>query len=261
MKLLRRISIPFLFLAFLLSACGGAPSTQPSQVDIILTEGVKTMVASYFETQTALAPPATTTPTITPIPSATPAFTPVGFLNNALSPSPTSTYLWYPTIAITSTVTGTPPTATLASGAFGCNNLVLLSDIYPNGSNVVKSGESFIMTWKVHNSGTCEWKTYYHLTFVGGTDMDARGGSFGKIIPVDKNPEVSVQLDAPKRTGTFTAYFRMSDGNGNLFGSTLGVTIKVQGDPTNTPQPSITPSPEPSSMPTGLITPETQAAP
>jgi Ig-like domain from next to BRCA1 gene len=249
MNLFRRSLIPILLIALVLSACGGAPATEAAQLDFILTEGVKTMVAAYFETQTALAPVATATIPATITPS--PAFTPVGFLGTQ-PPTLTPTFLYYPTsIPFTSTVTGTPPTATLTSGGFGCNNLALLYEIYPNGSNVLKPGESFFMTWKVHNSGTCEWKSYYRLSFVSGTDMDPRVGNLGKIIPVDKNPEISVQMDAPNRTGSFTAYFRMSDGNGNLFGSTLPVTIKVQGDPTNTP---VTPPATPVTPP---VTPET----
>lgn len=261
MNLFRRISIPLLTLALFLSACGTAPATEASQIDIILTEGVKTMVASYFETQTALAPAATDTPTITPLPSSTPAFTPVGFLNNAQTPLPTSTFVWYPSLAVTSTVTGTPPTATLPSSGFGCNNLTLLYDIYPNGSNVLKPGQNFTMTWKVHNSGTCEWKSYYRLTFVSGADFDPPSVNIGKIVPPDKNPEISLNMDAPNRTGTFTAYYRMSDGEGHMFGSTLVVSIKVQEDPTNTPQPSSTATatntPEPSSTPIITNTPET----
>ncbi len=257
MKLLRRIMIPFMFLSLLLSACGAAPATGTSAVDIILTEGVKTMVASYFETQTALAPPATATPTITPTLTPSPAFTPAGFLN-PLTPSLTSTFLWYPTIAVTSTVTGTPPTATLVSSGFGCNNLTLLYDMYPGGSNIVKPGQNFTMTWKVHNSGTCEWKAYYGLNFVSGTDFDAPSVNLGKIIPVDKNPEISINLDAPRRTGTFTAYYRMDDGAGHMFGSTLVVTVKVVEDATDTPQPTNTTAP--SSTPTASNTPETPTA-
>lgn len=261
MNPLRRSLIPILLMALVLSACGGAPATESAQLDFILTEGVKTMVASYFETQTALAPVATATlpPTITP----SPALTPVGF-PNPLNPTLTATFIYYPTsVPFTSTVTGTPPTATLTSGGFGCNNLALLYEIYPNGSNEVKPGEAFFMSWKVHNSGTCEWKSYYRLSFVSGTNMDPRINNLGKIIPVDKNPEISIQLDAPNRTGSFTAHFRMSDGNGNLFGSTLPVTIKVVGDPTNTVPPTQTPSVTPTVTPsvTPTVTPSVTLTP
>jgi len=258
MKSLRTLPIPFLMVvAILLSACGGAPAAAPtSQLDIILTEGVKTMVASYFETQTALAPVATATqpsPTITP----SPAYTPTGFLNPL--PTLTSTFLWYPTIAVSPTVTGTPPTATLPAGGSGCNNLYLIAELYPGGSNEMQPGEAFIMTWKVHNSGTCEWKAYYRITFVSGQDFDPYIVNLGRTYEIGKNPELSVQMDAPRRTGTFTAHFRMSDGNGNLFGSTLPVTIKVVGDQpdtpvpptaTNTSTPTFTPSPTITNTPT-----------
>lgn len=249
MKLFQRLLIPCLLLALLLSGCGGAAPTEASQIDVILTEGVKTMVASYFETQTALAPVATATVQASITPS--PAFTPVGFGNLLLTPSLTPTLYFYPTLikSPTPTVTGTPPTATVNSPglAFGCNNLAFLYDInYPSGS-VLKPGENFTKTWKVSNTGSCEWKYYYRLSLVSGTDFGAPDISIGRIVPVGKNPEISINLDAPRRSGTFTAYWRMSDGAGHMFGATLGVSIKVSSDPTNTPVPPtntpVTPSP------------------
>jgi len=39
-----------------------------------------------------------------------------------------------------------------------------------------------------------------------------------------------VNLDAPRNPGTYSAYWRMADGDGHMFGATLGVTIKV-GEP------------------------------
>src|SRR5512140_2922267 len=109
MKLHRHLSILLLVTVFLLAACGPAPTPDTSQIDIVLTEGVQTMVASYFQTQTAMAPTATATvpsPTVT----LTPAFTPVGFLST-LPATQTATLVWIPILpSSTSTVTGTPPT-------------------------------------------------------------------------------------------------------------------------------------------------------
>lgn len=233
MKFPRRLSILLLLAALALSACGGTAIPATSQIDVILTEGVKTMVASYFETQTALAPKETPTAPATITPS--PVFTPLGISNSTTTPPATPTYIYWtatwapPSVA---TVTGTLPTATVNSSSlgFGCNNLAFITDVnYPSGT-VVKPGENFTKTWKVANTGTCEWLYVYRLTFLSGTDFDAPSVNLGRIVTVNHWAELSVNLDAPKNPGTYSAYWRMADGDGHMFGATLGVTIKV-GEP------------------------------
>ena len=232
MKVPRRILLVLLFAA-LLNACGGAPQQPNPQIDAVLTEGVKTMVASYFETQTAMAPLPTATslpPTVPP----TAAFTPVGYAGGTPPALATPTFFYFtPTFSLyfSPTVTGTLPTGTVmpGAGAFGCNNLAFVADVnYPPGTGV-QPNENFTKTWKVANTGSCEWKTYYRLLFVSGTDFDAPSVNLGRIVDVNHWAEISLNLDAPGSKGTYSAYWRLSDGDGHMFGATLGVTVKVGG--------------------------------
>lgn len=226
MKLVRPLSILFA-LALLLSACG-PDATPTSSADVFLTEGVNTIVASYFGTQTASAPTATVPipPTLTPMPSAT-----FQQLPTAPAVTPTFTFIYYTATATPYTVTptGTFYTATTNAGtlAYGCKNLLLIADVnYPSGTDV-KPGENFTKTWKVANNGTCQWENFFALSQISGTDFDAPNKRLGKVIAVNDWTEISLNMDAPKKEGTYTAYWRMSDGEGHLFGSTLGVTIRV----------------------------------
>jgi hypothetical protein len=232
MKFVRQISL-FLILAFLLSACGNAAVPTRDSAEVLLTEGVNTLVASYFERQTALAPLPTAT-----VPSSTPTIIPSPTLQplNTSTPIvlPTNTFIYYtytPTLGVnlTPSVTGTLPTATVNAGslAYGCNNLAFIADVnYPSGT-VVKAGDNFTKTWKVQNTGTCKWLYVYRLTFLSGTDFDAPSVNLGKVVTVNDWTQISINLDAPRNAGTYTAYWRMSDGDGHMFGSTLGVTIEV----------------------------------
>lgn len=233
MKIPRRLFILLVLSAVVLGACGGAPAPASNpQVDAVLTEGVKTMVASYFSTQTAMAPAATATslPTLPP----TAAFTPLGFPNGTAVASPTTLYvLSTPTFAYIPpvTITGTLPTAATNSGGlgYGCNNLAFIDDVnYPPGT-VVQPHENFTKTWKVANTGTCEWLYVYRLLFVSGTDFDAPSVNLGRTVAPNHWAEISINLDAPGGDGTYSAYWRLSDGEGHMFGSTLGVTIKIGG--------------------------------
>jgi hypothetical protein len=242
MQFLRKYWTILLILTFLLSACAGnAPTDDPQ---ILMTSAVGTMVAGFFQTQTAMYTPPSSTVTQTETRFPTPTqFTALNPLVNTQTPTPLYTVtLGTP---FTPTVTGTPPTATVnaASLGFGCNNLAFVRDVnYPNGT-VFKPGQVFTKTWKVANNGTCDWKFVYRLMFLSGTNMDPTfNGNLGKLVHPGDWAELSVAISAPTKPGTYSAYFRFSDGS-NMFGATLGITIKVQTDPTKTPIPTNTPVP------------------
>ncbi|MBE0670386.1 MAG: hypothetical protein IH588_07345 [Anaerolineales bacterium] len=231
MKLDVKIFFAFLLIAILAVSCGGTEEPAGVDVDTLVTAGVGTMVASFFETQTAMITPATMTPlaTATPLPSFTPY--PTGTPLPLLSP----TFIFYtatfgvPTSSFP-TVTGTLPTATINSGALasGCNNLAFIRDVNLPSGTVVGKNEEIAKTWKVQNIGTCEWKFQYRLTFLSGDDLRASGDYIRKQVAVWDWSEVSVSFTSPSKPGTYTSYFRMVDGDGKMFGATLSVSFVVQ---------------------------------
>jgi hypothetical protein len=232
-----------LCLAALLAACGGTSVAEPTtDMNFVLTAGVETMVASFFETQTALYTPPVDTSTPVPLPTSTSAPTTVPTLVS----SPTLQYFYVSPTAGTSTpsltpsVTGTVLTATVdpASVASGCNNLALVFDVtVPNGTNL-NPGEWFTKTWKVANSGSCNWIHSYKLVFVSGDQMGGAGQQrLAKTITPGNWTELSVELQAPDKKGTYTGYWRMTDSDGKPFGVNLAASIKVGSPPTQTPEP------------------------
>jgi hypothetical protein len=80
----------------------------------------------------------------------------------------------------TFTPTGTLPTATVNSDALavGCNNLAFIRDVSIPAGTVIGKGQEFTKTWKVQNTGTCDWMYQYTLVLVGG---EAYGGASTKI--------------------------------------------------------------------------------
>ena len=234
-------------IAILLTACGGNSDVAPTtDVDFVLTSGVGTMVASFFGTQTALYTPpvATNTPEPSPIPS--PVDTPI--LVPTLAPSSTPLTIYYTATLNTKTPTptGTIYTATVdpSSLAIGCNNLALIYAVTIPDDTTLNPGDVFTKTWKVENNGTCDWEYAYRLSFSGGDQLSGVDRRLAKTIVPGKWTEISAQLEAPKPEGTYTGYWRMADAEGNMFGATLSVTIKVrkpQAD-TQTPQPTANPT-------------------
>ena len=229
MYIARKTLILLLLSGILLTSCAGQnPSESTPDVDTILTAGVGTFAAAIFQTQTALVPPATATPTTTPTPTATVA-TPIPLL----SPTASATQLVFvaPLITFTAIPTGTQytPTPNPNSLAFGCNNLVLIRDEnYPAGT-VFDPEQRFTKTWKVANTGTCDWVYFYHLVFISGDDVGGRDPvRLGRVIEPGKWTQLSIDLRAPRAPGRYTSYWRFADQSGNVFGSTLGVSIEVR---------------------------------
>ena len=221
--MVRRILLTVLLAGILLSSCGGQAATSPTpDMNAILTAGVGTFAAAIFQTQTALVPPATDTPTITPTATASPI--------PLASPTASATQLVLvaPTVVVIVTSAGTQPTPNPTSLASGCNNLLFLDDETVPPGTVFKPLEVFTKKWKVANTGTCDWVYRYQLVFTGGDRMGGEPSTLGKVIEPGKWTQLSIELQAPEEPGKYIGYWRFADQNGNMFGSTLGVSIKVE---------------------------------
>lgn len=229
MYIARRMLILFLITGILISSCAPQEPGQPTpDMNAILTAGVGTFAASIFQTQTALAPPATLTPTVTP----TATVTPLSLLSpTASTASATQFILVAPQVTlVVATPTGptlTPNPNTLGSG---CNNLVLISDVSVPAGTIFQPEEQFTKSWKVANTGTCDWVYRYHLVHISGDDVGGQDPvSLGKVIEPGKWTTLSITLRAPRAPGTYTSTWRFADQSGTVFGSTLGVNIVVKG--------------------------------
>ena len=69
--------------------------------------------------------------------------------------------------------------------------------------------------------------------------MDATSADLDTAVAVGTSGDVSVELTAPEDEGTYTAYWRLADASGTLFGEQFYVQIVVSGDAaTVTPTPT-----------------------
>ena len=230
MYIARRTLIILLLVGLLLASCAGQTAASPTpDVNAIVTSAIGTVAASFFQTQTALVPPATETFTPTAIP--TPTSTPLTLVIPSASPTqvilystPIAAFTFFPS----PTGTQYTPTVNPSTLGVGCNNLQLISDATIPAGTVLKPKETFTKVWKVANTGTCDWVYRYHLVFVSGDSMGANDQSLGKIIPPGKWTQLSLDLEAPKQEGKYTGHWRFADQSGTPFGSTLTVSIEVR---------------------------------
>jgi hypothetical protein len=146
-------------------------------------------------------------PTATEIPPThTPAPTPSATEGAAESATPAGT-------------AGSPTAGTPATAAAGENKAEFVEDVtVPDGTNFTP-GEAFVKTWRLKNVGTNAWGAGYVLAYAKGEQM---GGPPSVPLPGSVAPgetvDISVDLTAPDRLGSFTGFWQLRTDTGTPFG-------------------------------------------
>jgi hypothetical protein len=115
-------------------------------------------------------------------------------------------------------------------------------DITIPDDSLIPPGESFIKTWRLVNTGTCTWTPEYAASFFYGDRMGAL-----KMVPLQEdvspsdNVEISIEMVAPQKPGTYQGNWMLSNPGGELFGigpnaeSPFWVRIIVEEDQPDAP--------------------------
>ena len=208
-----------LLFVLLLSACEG--TVTPPYSETILAN-VQTAVAGTVTAQALMYPTPTSTPTASPTATATPYVIPTGIptTNSQVS------YWYWPS----------------SSTSYGCEDSSYIKDVTIPDGTVLAPGETFTKTWKLQNTGSCDWDSDYQLVFVRGDAMNGSDTEIDQTVSVDKKADVSIDLTAPDDEGTYTGYWRLADENGNTFGDRVYVQIVVS-DSAETSTPTSTSTP------------------
>ncbi len=149
----------------------------------------------------------------------------------------------------------TPTPEPDVEGPGGCTlNASFVADVTVPDNTEFAPGESFVKTWRIRNSGTCNWGPGFKLVFVGG---DAMGGPASVDVPptaAGSTVDISVNLVAPNAPGTYRGDWRLQSDTGLLFGTKVFVQIVV-------PEPTAAPTETPTGTPTEAPTEEATPAP
>ena len=201
--------------AFALNACGSAagnstPTSTPFSVEAIYTAAAQTVFAQL--TQQA--------PTVTPT---------LEFTN---TPSITAT-------SLIQQPTNTLPRPTSSN----CANMTFVSDVtIPDGTQM-PVGQEFTKTWRVQNSGTCQWTTNFKLVFAYGEGMSGQSVAIPAVVATGQQVDISVKLKVPNKTGSLTGFWTMMDDKNQPFAKLLTVVINVGAvSPSPTGSVTMTPS-------------------
>ncbi len=215
-----RLTALSLLLTLLLSACGSAAPRRSGGAGGGVPAQVRIDVAGTLTAQ----PTATTTLTETPSPT--------------------------PTQPPTATPMATQP-PTFFSTFLICNNLEFIGDASVPDGSILAPGQKFTKTWRVENTGSCPWTPVYSLIFFSGDRMGGVRTQIGQTVNPNGRAEISVNLTAPTRTGTYVGFWRLADQYGHVFGQTLDFEIVVEA-PTASPGPA---SSAPNVVPTNTLDP------
>jgi hypothetical protein len=153
------------------------------------------------------------------------------------TPTPTAT----PSSTPTPTLTPMPATATAIAqatkAAYACLNASYVADVtVPDGTRL-DAGVSFMKTWRVKNTGKCDWKQGAVIAFESGDKLGSVSTVPVGAVSTGKQVDISVPMRSPQQGGNYTSVWRMQDGTGRFFGERLSALIVASGS-VSTPRPT-----------------------
>jgi len=162
----------------------------------------------------------------------------------SITATPTSTLTLAPTATNTPIYTNTPvtPTATKTNTPIPtpCNQAAFVADVTMPDNSTVYAGQSFYKTWRIKNTGTCNWTTAYSLYFLSGNSFSAPASiPFTNTVKPGETIDLTIPMISPSSTGDFTSNWMIAGPNSSNFGvgtapgTALTVKIKVTAIPPN----------------------------
>ncbi|KAJ7675344.1 hypothetical protein B0H17DRAFT_1081087 [Mycena rosella] len=116
----------------------------------------------------------------------------------------------------------------------------------PDGQ-IFPPGAEFMKCWQMVNSGGVEWPASTELVYVAGERLAREhGGPAGVSVGMVKiGAQVELwtgELKAPDAPGRYVSYWRLRDGQGNLFGDSIWIDINVTETRSNSNESSLSSS-------------------
>ena len=116
--------------------------------------------------------------------------------------------------------TSTPTALHSPTPLVPCNLVEFVGHVNVIPESSFTPGTDFIKTWRVRNIGGCTWNSDYALVFSSGERMDSRASTpLNREVRPGETIDLSVNLEAPVKTGVYTGNWIMR----NAFGDTFGI--------------------------------------
>ena len=102
-----------------------------------------------------------------------------------------------------------------------------VADVTIPDNTPVQPKSPFIKTWRVRNSGQCQWEATYALIFLRGDQMNASSRAPVAATPPGASTDISVAFVAPDKPGIYTSTWQLRTTQGVLFGKPIFAVIRV----------------------------------
>jgi hypothetical protein len=221
-KTLPRLCLWIFLLPFVLVACNKS-SKATSTPTSLSPDAVNTAAAQTAEARRSQV--GSLTPTSPPLPTfdtTSIAITQAAATQQAqVTPSPVVTATVAPSTPAVSPTLTLPPLTGQENAVFtGKETIADGTDFAP--------GAKFTKSWQFMNTGQTTWTTAYSLVFVNGDHMGGADSVPLKIeVGAGRVVDISVELTAPDKTGTYKGNWRMRNASGQVFGDIVYVQIDV----------------------------------
>lgn len=208
------------------SACGAPVTPSPTQdVGVFYTQAASTVVSGLTQTSEAMPSATLPAPTSTPEPSSTPTES-TAQATSAITDTPVPAP--QPALPSSTPVPVDPATAR------GCYNATFVADVTIQYAPTFKPGERFTKTWRVKNTGSCDWPRGFKIAFVSGDHFGAETSSIDQKVSTGAFADISLAMTAPNLTGVVTSNWQLATDIGKTFGSVLSVAITLPGNASST---------------------------
>jgi hypothetical protein len=149
--------------------------------------------------------------------------------NNAMTlaapTAPAATQAVLPTFTAASLPQPTTPVYTAPTATSQPAYLITdVEDVTVPDNTDFKPGETFTKTWRLTNGGEATWGADFKLVYISGDQMGASSVTLGRSVAPNNSIDVSVNLTAPGKEGTYQGNFMIQTNSGLNFGIGAGST-------------------------------------
>ncbi|KAJ7103265.1 hypothetical protein B0H15DRAFT_767366 [Mycena belliarum] len=107
-----------------------------------------------------------------------------------------------------------------------------VNDVTLPDGQIFPPGAEFMKCWQMVNNGNVEWPPSTELVYVAGERLARENGGPAAVAvgSVKVGGEIELwtgELKAPEAPGRYVSYWRLRDGQGNLFGDSIWIDINV----------------------------------
>jgi hypothetical protein len=108
-----------------------------------------------------------------------------------------------------------------------CNDAGFVEDVSVPDGTLLAPEKDFKKTWRIKNTGTCQWTTSYAIGFAYGDKLGGTDTKLPNSVDPGSTVDISVGMSAPKVNGWYGGWWRLKSETGAYFGDFVYVSIQV----------------------------------